>query len=105
MTKRKDQLCVQSHYVAIVEAQKDVEIYQVGDIDCPDCLRRMAEKHAALTEVFRARLAVSSRRCRIYDTECINPSYCDARSLEWEIETCCAGDPGCVPPSGREEAP
>ena len=50
-------LCSQSHYAAIVESQKDVEIYQLGDLDCPDCLRHMADKHAALAEIFRQRLA------------------------------------------------
>jgi hypothetical protein len=45
-----------SHYVAIVEAQKDVEIYQRGDLDCSDCLRDMADKHASIAEVFRQRL-------------------------------------------------
>jgi hypothetical protein len=50
------QLCHQSHYAAIVDAQKDVEVYQLGDVDCPDCLRRMAEKHEALAATFRARL-------------------------------------------------
>jgi hypothetical protein len=50
-------LCTRSHYAAIVEAQKEVEIYQLGDLDCPDCLARMADKHAALAEVFRGKLA------------------------------------------------
>lgn len=53
---RLGRICGQSHYAAIVEAQKDVEVYQLGDVDCADCLRRMAEKHEALAEVFRARL-------------------------------------------------
>lgn len=96
--------CAHSHYAAIVEARKDVEIYQLGDIDCAECLRRMADKHAALADVFRARLvklkaaervalniANTRRRCRIYDTDCINPHYCDARG------GCCAGDPKCRP--------
>ena len=88
-------LCRQSHYAAIVDAQKDVEIYQLGDVDCPSCLARMADKHAALAEVFRARLAALTevktevKRCRVYDTACINSSYCDAR------DACCAGDPDC----------
>jgi len=51
------QLCLQSHYAAIVDAQKDVEIYQLGDLDCSSCLLRMAEKHEALAQVFRGRLA------------------------------------------------
>ena len=29
--------------------------------------------------------------CRIYDTACLNPSYCNAR------DACCAGDPDCKP--------
>lgn len=166
-TGDQKQLCLQAHYAAIVEAHRDVEIYQHGDVDCSSCLRRMADKHAALADVFRARLDAltpseegsnyrsatrgrfklavfgdgavhllhkresnmfpqqiltsdhelddlrslliedlagewdreHSRRCRVYDTECINPSYCDAH------DACCAGDPDCVPPSGREEVP
>lgn len=92
----EDRLCAQSHYAAIVEAQKDVEIYQLGDLDCPECLRHMAEKHAALAEVFRARLVVptEAKRCRVYDTACINPIYCAAH------DACCAGDPACRAPSG-----
>lgn len=49
-------LCRQSHYAAIVDAQKAVEVYRLGDVDCPDCLRRMADKHAALAALFRERL-------------------------------------------------
>ena len=95
------QLCLRSHYTAIVEAHKDVEIYQLGDVDCPSCLRLMAEKHEALAEVFRGRLSKltptaadpkrEAWRCRVYDAACINPSYCDAR------DACCAGDMNCRP--------
>lgn len=101
-------LCIQSHYVAIVEAQKTVEVYQLGDIDCAECLRRMAEKHEALGVEFRARLAALSPghseehppipveevgwvKCRVYDAVCLNPAYCDSHGA------CCAGDPDCVP--------
>ena len=93
------QLCLQAHYAAIVEAHKDVEIYQLGDVDCPSCLRLMAEKHEAIAEMFRARLAALTgpARCRVYDTACINPSYCAAR------DACCAGDPDCQPDA--KEAP
>lgn len=52
----EEQICETSHYAAIVEAHKDVEIYQLGDVDCANCLRRMADKHQAIAEVFRARL-------------------------------------------------
>jgi hypothetical protein len=90
--------CAHSHYVAIVEARKDVEIYQLGDVDCAECLRRMADKHSALADVFRTRLVKlkvaavhAPRRCRVYDADCVNPSYCDAH------DACCAGDPECVP--------
>lgn len=88
----EDQLCLQSHYAAVVEAAKDVEVYQLGDVDCSNCLRLMAEKHEELAKVFRSRLAaLSTRRCRIYDAPCINPKYCDER------DACCAGDPNCKP--------
>ena len=99
-----DALCAQAHDVVIVDAQKDVEVYQLGDVDCPDCLRRMITKHEALAETFRARLrgldrVQSGYRCRVYDALCLNPSYCDAR------DACCAGDPDCRAGSGPEEAP
>ncbi len=45
--------CSKSHYATIVEAQKDVEAYRLGDADCLDCLQRMAQKHEALAGVFR----------------------------------------------------
>lgn len=84
-------LCKTSHYAAIVDAQKDVEIYQLGDVDCPSCLRRMADKHQEIAEVFRGRLRAQPIRCRIYDTACVNPTYCADR------DACCAGDMNCVP--------
>jgi hypothetical protein len=88
-------LCKTSHYAAIVDAQKDVEIYQLGDVDCPSCLRRMADKHQEIAEVFRGRLRAQPVRCRIYDTACINPTYCD------EKDACCAGDMNCAPATVR----
>jgi hypothetical protein len=51
------QLCLQSHYAAIVQAVKEVEVYQVGDLDCSSCLRLMIDKHEALAKVFREKLA------------------------------------------------
>lgn len=54
---REERLCEQSHYVTIVEARKDVEVYQLGDVDCPACLRRMVAKHGTLVDMFRSRLA------------------------------------------------
>lgn len=51
------QPCTQSHYAAIVEAAKDVEIYQLGDADCPYCLRLMASKHEQIAKIFRDRIA------------------------------------------------
>jgi hypothetical protein len=101
------QLCLSSHYAAIVEAQRDVEVYQLGDVDSSCCLRRMAEKHEALAEVFRARLDALEtpvRRCHMFSTPCINPALCDAASATYGMPTCCAGDPNCVPP-GHEETP
>lgn len=95
-------LCAQSHYAAIVDAKKDVEVYQLGDVDCADCLRRMAEKHEALAEMFRSRLNAlipKPPRCRAYDAFCINPSYCDARAA------CCAGDPDCRKEVSWKEVP
>ena len=50
------QLCLRSHYAVIVEAHKDSEIYQRSDDDCPSCLRRMADKHQEIADMFRARL-------------------------------------------------
>lgn len=52
----EEQICETSHYAAVVEASKDIEIYQLGDVDCPICLRHMAAKHQAIADLFRARL-------------------------------------------------
>jgi hypothetical protein len=92
VTKHADQLCLQAHYVAIVEAHKDAEVYKHGNVDCASCLRRMVEKHEALAEVFRSRLSSLAMpvRCRVYDTECINHDYCN------DHDACCAGDPNCT---------
>ena len=54
-------LCETSHYVAIVDAKKDVELYQLGNGDCSSCQRRMADKHAAVAGLFRARLAAAEQ--------------------------------------------
>jgi hypothetical protein len=51
------QLCARGHYAVIVEAMKTVEIYQLGEVDCPSCLRLMADKHEQLAKIFRDRLA------------------------------------------------
>lgn len=96
--------CPRSHYAVIVDA-RSVEIYKqpsLGDLDCQDCLHRMAAQHETLAAVFRARLtapleplepsdpvAERFKQCRVYDALCINPIYCDAR------DACCAGDPDC----------
>lgn len=84
-------LCQQSPFAANVDAHEVVEGYQLGAVDCPDCLARLADTHAAVAAFFRARLVALSapKRCRAYDALCINPSYCDAR------DACCAGDPAC----------
>ena len=55
----EEQLCLRSHYAVIVEAHKDSEIYQRSDDDCPSCLRRMADKHQEIADMFRARLIAS----------------------------------------------
>lgn len=52
----REEVCQRSHYTTIVAAQKDAEVYQLGDLDCPGCLRRMIEKHEALAQMFRTRL-------------------------------------------------
>ena len=56
VSEGEGQLCLQPHYAVIVEAQKDAEIYQRGDVECPSCLRRMADKHQEIADMFRARL-------------------------------------------------
>lgn len=50
--------CTTSHYASIVEAKKDVEIYQHGDDECPTCLRLMAAKHDQVAQIFRDKLAI-----------------------------------------------
>ena len=52
--------CPESHYAAIVEANKDVEIYQLGDNECAICMRIMMQKHEILADMFRSWLANSS---------------------------------------------
>lgn len=55
-TARAGQLCLLSHYASIVDAKKPSEVYQAGSTDCLECLRQMADKHAALAATFRERL-------------------------------------------------
>lgn len=89
-THTADQRCQQPHFEAFVEEEKKNTIFMLGDVDCPSCLRRMAEQHESLAMVYRTRLAtLAPHRCRVYDTACMNPSYCNAR------DSCCAGDPAC----------
>lgn len=57
MTAPRSEPCAVSHYATLVETTQDVEVYQLGEVECADCLRRMAEKHEGLSRVFRARLA------------------------------------------------
>ena len=84
-------LCALPGYAAVAEAQKHVEDRQLGDVDCAECLVRLAHEHAALSEGFRARLIPGAefKKCRVYAAPCVNPTYCDARDV------CCAGDPNC----------
>lgn len=56
--------CLQSHYAAIVEAHKDVEVYQLGDDECLACMRLMAEKHEIVADMFRSWLANPSSLSR-----------------------------------------
>lgn len=88
-------LCSQSPYTAIDEAPN-----QLSDVDCPNCLERMMEKHAALAAVFRKRLTAlaGGKKCRVYNTACLNPRYCDNKGA------CCAGDPNCCA-TGKTSSP
>ena len=62
-------------------------------VNCPDCLRRSIADVEARAQVLRDLLAkveaLAIKRCSVYDTACVNPSYCAAR------DACCAGDPDC----------
>ena len=49
--------CSESHYASIVEAAKDVEVYQLGDDECPACMRLMMQKHEVMADMFRSWLA------------------------------------------------
>jgi len=82
-----------SHYATIVKSREDVELYQLGDLDCVDCLWSMVTKLEAVAGTFRARLTLGT--CRVHDAACINPNYCVARGA------CCAGDLDCVPAGGK----
>ena len=53
-----DVACTTSHYATIVDAKKDVQIYQVGDDACPTCLRLMAAKHEQVARIFRDKIAL-----------------------------------------------
>ena len=57
-------ICLESHYAAIVEANKDVEVYQLGDDECPICMRIMMQKHEIVAEMFRSWLADPSPQSR-----------------------------------------
>jgi len=48
-----DTRCEKSHYVSIVEVDKG-EIY--CEVECPSCMRRMADQHEAIAQQFRTRL-------------------------------------------------
>jgi hypothetical protein len=48
--------CERSHYATIIEATC-VEIYQLGEEDCPICLRLLADRHEQISLIFRKRLA------------------------------------------------
>lgn len=67
-----------------------------------EATRGISEKHPGLTMLefferagrrppprFTMRPTTEVKKCRAYDTACINSSYCDAR------DACCAGDPAC----------
>ena len=73
-------------------------------IDCPKCLRKALAASEARSHVLRELLSkaetfMSTQRCHVHHTPCINPDYCKAR------EACGAGDPGCVPPTDPKDAP
>jgi hypothetical protein len=79
-----------------VESAVDTTRAAFFDTECPKCLRQALRAAEARTHVLRELLSKAeavhgSQRCRIYNTVCINPTYCDAR------DACCAGDPDCKP--------
>lgn len=79
-----------------VEAIVDTARSAYLSIDCPKCLRQALAASEARTHVLRDLLskvetALSTRRCWVLNTVCLNPAYCDAR------DACCAGDPDCKP--------
>ena len=96
---REQVICETTFYI---EALVDQTRSAYFAIDCPKCLRQALAASEARSHVLRELLAKaeniqSSQRCRIADTLCINPAYCEAR------DACCAGDPNCLP--DREKAP
>jgi len=79
-----------------VESAVDTTRSAYFDTECPKCLRQALKASEARTHVLadllsKAEIAHSTQRCRVNNTACINPSYCDAR------DACCAGDPDCKP--------
>ena len=90
----KDQSICETTF--FIEVAVDATRAAYFSIDCPKCLRQALAASEARSHVLRELLAKadniqSSLRCRIYDTPCVNPAYCDAR------DACCAGDPDCKP--------
>jgi hypothetical protein len=41
----------------VSEALKNTEVYQLGEEECVECMRRMVERHVDLVALFQAKLA------------------------------------------------
>ena len=96
---RERSICEETFFVASVD---ETTRSAFRDINCPACLRQAIASSERRTQSIRellATLEAEVRRCRVYDTACINPSYCDAR------DACCEGDPACTPVNRGEEQP
>lgn len=85
-----------------VESIDEMTRLAYRNIDCVACLQRAIAASEQRTSVIRdllAKVEAEVKWCRVYDTECINPTFCDAR------DACCAGDPDCTPLKRKSAAP
>jgi hypothetical protein len=89
VTIKEQAICVTPFFV---EGVNETTRTAFHDIDCTACLRQALAAAEARTRLLRElldKVEGAAPRCRVYDTACMNPIYCDQR------DACCAGDPEC----------
>lgn len=96
---KEQKICETSFFVESIDEMTQ-RAYR--DISCPVCLRQAIAASEQRTQVIRellAKVEAEVKWCRVHDTACINPIYCDAR------DACCAGDPDCMPSDRGKDVP